>query len=60
MSVTGKKRASPGAEDQKNLFDVELSEADATKLKDARQEVLKVELANGAFTIFLPYERMLY
>jgi len=46
MSVTGKKRASPGAEEPKSLFDISLSEADGTKLKDVRLEVLRIELAN--------------
>ena len=45
-AATGKKRASPGLDEQKNLFDVELSDADAAKLKTARQEV-DVEDLNG-------------
>jgi template-activating factor I len=47
----GKKRASPGADVEKNpLQGVELSEGDAHKLEAIQREQVRVELAIGKHT----------
>lgn len=52
MSGKGVKRASPGAEDQKNpLGEVELSDEDAGKLQELQRHYARVELAVGAQNI---------
>lgn len=49
MSSKGIKRASPGAEEEKNpLGDVELSDEDAGKLQVLQKDTARVELALGA------------
>lgn len=49
MSGKGVKRASPGADEEKNpLGDVALSDDDASKLQDLQQHYHRVELAVGA------------
>ena len=48
MSNKGVKRASPGADIEKNpLGDVELSDEDAIKLQSVQKDVARVELALG-------------
>lgn len=48
MSNKGVKRASPGAESEKNpLGDVELTDDDAVKLQAIQKDVARVELALG-------------
>lgn len=48
MSSKGVKRASPGAEAEKNpLGDVELTDEDAVKLQAIQKDVARVELALG-------------
>ena len=50
MSSKGVKRASPGAETEKNPFgDVELTDEDAVKLQGIQKDIARVELALGAF-----------
>ena len=50
MSSKGVKRASPGAETEKNPFgDVELTDEDAVKLQGIQKDSARVELAVGAF-----------
>ena len=49
MSGAGKKRASPGAEETKNPFEPEISDEEYQKLEQCRKDILRVELANGAF-----------
>ena len=54
MSNKGVKRASPGADVEKNpLGDVELSDEDAVKLQGIQKDIARVELALGTFD-FLP------
>ena len=48
----GVKRASPGADEGKSIFDVDLSDEVVEKLQAAKKDVLRVELANGT-CIFL-------
>ena len=49
MSNKGVKRASPGADVEKNpLGNVELSDEDAIKLQGIQKDVARVELALGA------------
>ena len=49
MSSKGVKRASPGADVEKNpLGNVELSDEDAIKLQGIQKDVARVELALGA------------
>ena len=49
MSGKGVKRASPGAEEEKNpLGDVAVSDEEALKLQDLQQYYHRVELAVGA------------
>ena len=44
----GTKRASPGAEDEKNpLTEVELSDEDAEKLRNSQRDIARVELVVG-------------
>ncbi|THH05137.1 hypothetical protein EW145_g5013 [Phellinidium pouzarii] len=45
-AVAGKKRASPGAEEEKNAFDVEITEEVNKKLEDVGRDILRAELAN--------------
>ena len=55
MSNKGVKRASPGADIEKNpLGDVELSDEDALKLQSVQKDVARVELALGASPALLP------
>ena len=57
MSNKGVKRASPGADVEKNpLGDVELSDEDAVKLQGIQKDIARVELALGTFD-FLPLPR---
>ena len=57
MSSKGVKRASPGAETEKNPFgDVELTDEDAVKLQGIQKDIARVELALGTFD-FLPLPR---
>ena len=50
MSSKGVKRASPGAETEKNPFgDVELTDEDAVKLQGVQKDIARVELALGTF-----------
>ena len=50
MSSKGVKRASPGAETEKNPFgDVELTDEDAVKLQGIQKDSARVELAVGTF-----------
>ena len=50
MSSKGVKRASPGADVEKNpLGDVDLSDDDALKLPAIQKDVARVELALGTF-----------
>lgn len=52
MSSKGVKRASPGAEAEKNpLGDVELTDEDAVKLQAIQKDVARVELALGTCPI---------
>ena len=46
----GVKRASPGAEQEKSLFEVDIPDEVVEKLQNAQKEVLRVELANGTHT----------
>ena len=49
MSGKGVKRASPGAEEEKNpLGDVDLTDEDAVKLQDLQKAYHRVELGVGA------------
>ena len=49
MSNKGVKRASPGADIEKNpLGDVELTDEDAVKLQAIQKDIARVELALGA------------
>ena len=53
MSSKGIKRASPGAEEEKNpLGDVELSDEDAAKLQVVQRDTARTELALGACLFF--------
>ena len=53
MSSKGVKRASPGADIEKNpLGDVELSDEDALKLQSVQKDVARVELALGASLLY--------
>ena len=53
MSNKGVKRASPGADVEKNpLGDVELSDEDAVKLQTVQKDVARVELALGASLLY--------
>ena len=47
----GVKRASPGAEDQKSLFEVDVPDEVVAKLEEAKKELSRVELANGEWCI---------
>lgn len=52
MSGKGVKRASPGADEEKNpLGDVELSDEDAKKLGDIQRSLQRVEIALGESTL---------
>jgi hypothetical protein len=52
--VKGTKRASPGAEDEKNpLQSVELSDEDAKKLQAVQREIARAELILGEFSPFV-------
>ncbi len=52
MFKGGVKRASPGADEEKNpLADVDLSEEDAQKLADTQRKLGRVELAMGWFSL---------
>lgn len=54
MSSKGIKRASPGAEEEKNpLGDVELSDEDAAKLQVVQRDTARTELALGACLSFV-------
>lgn len=54
MSGKGVKRASPGAEEEKNpLGDVDITDEDAVKLQDLQRYYHRVELAVGAFPAVL-------
>jgi len=46
LPAASKKRASPGADEQKNLFDVDISDEMHSKLQDIDQDILRAELAN--------------
>lgn len=49
MSGKGVKRASPGAEEQKNpLGDVDITDEDAKKLQELQRNYHRVELGIGA------------
>ena len=51
MSSKGVKRASPGADVEKNpLGDVDLSDEDASKLQVIQKDIARVELALGAYS----------
>ena len=51
MSNKGVKRASPGADVEKNpLGDVDLSDEDASKLQVIQKDIARVELALGAYS----------
>ena len=53
MSSKGVKRASPGADVEKNpLGEVELSDEDAVKLQGIQKDIARVELALGALTYY--------
>ena len=53
MSSKGVKRASPGADVEKNpLGDVEVSDEEALKLQAIQKDIARVELALGTF-VFL-------
>lgn len=55
MSNKGVKRASPGADVEKNpLGDVELTDDDAVKLQAIQKDVARVELALGECPLFIP------
>ena len=48
--MPGIKRASPGADDEKNpLANVELKDEDAQKLQDIQKEIQRVELVVGEY-----------
>lgn len=47
VTAAGKKRASPGAEEQKSLFDVEVNDEVNKKLQSMSNDILRVEIANG-------------
>ena len=50
--MVGKKRASPGAAEEKNLFDIEVSEEQEAKIKDISAQIARTELVLGS--LFLP------
>ena len=53
MSAKGVKRASPGAEEQKNpLGDVDITDQDAIALQDLQKAYHRVELAIGTCRLF--------
>lgn len=56
MVSAGKKRASPGAEEEKNPFEVDISEEVHEKLQKVSKEIARVELSLGLWTVcfFLP------
>lgn len=51
-TAAGKKRASPGAEEQKSLFQVDNSEETDKKLESIGNDILRIEIANGQFLLF--------
>ncbi len=52
MSSKGVKRASPGADVEKNpLGDVEVTDEEALKLQAIQKDIARVELALGTFTL---------
>lgn len=52
MSATaGKKRASPGATEEKNPLAVELGDEDAKKLQAIQKDIARVELILGMYHI---------
>jgi len=46
VTAAGKKRASPGAEEQKSLFEVEINDETNKKLESIGNDILRVEIAN--------------
>lgn len=55
MAKGGVKRASPGADEEKNpLSNVDLSEEDAKNLANAQRDLGRVELAMGSYSIPCP------
>lgn len=51
--MSGVKRATPGADDEKNpLANVEVSEADAKKLEAIQDQISRVDLLLRAFLTF--------
>lgn len=61
MSGKGVKRASPGADEQKNpLGEVELSDEDARKLGDVQKVMQRAEIALGESLRFyvVPHKRL--
>jgi template-activating factor I len=53
MAKGGVKRASPGADEEKNpLANVDLSEEDAKKLATTQRELQRVELALGPYIFY--------
>ena len=53
MSAAGKKRTESGAEATKNPFEPEITDEINAKLLKSSKDILRVELANGAFALFL-------
>ncbi len=47
MVSAGKKRASPGAEEEKNPFEVDISDEVHEKLQKVSKEIARVELSLG-------------
>jgi template-activating factor I len=59
MAKGGVKRASPGADDEKNpLANVDLSEEDAKNLTKAQRDLGRVELAMGLYLHQRPNPRL--
>lgn len=51
-TMSGIKRASPGAEDEKNpLGDVELTDEDAQKLQELQRDIARTELILGEYIV---------